>query len=1112
MPGTSEGTPNTLHLQLLGPPAWHRPGGTTQPLAARDAAWLAVLALDGAQPRERIGAWLWPQASTRQVGDSLRQRLFQLRRSTGHAVVESGPMLRLADGVTVDLQVDPLLAEGSLLAGCDLGPLEELQAWLQAARDRIAIRQTQAWAGEAAQCETRGDLAAAVALCERIVAMRPATEHAWRRLMRLHWLQGDRAAAVGAFERFEQQVCREHGLRPSAETLTLLETVERADPQASADPGAAHALPPALLRPPRLVGRDQPLAAARAAWAAGRPVLLLADGGLGKSRLLEALLESPALMTRARPGDADQPYSTLTTWLSQALDRFAPPLPGPVRGELARLLPALGPAPEGEADQRRLWQAVESALAGCVAQGLRSWALDDLHLADAASLELLRWLLGSERLGGLYGAFAARPPAAGPSGLSTRSTADVASALGDTQRLERLWLDPLTPAQVGDLLQSLALPDWSDLTATRLQTLYRHTGGQPFLLLETLKSLVIAGESSAQGAGDGPLPLPPAVDALIGQRLAGLPPTALALMQVLSVAGGQLRLAVAARALQQPLPSMAEAWSVLAAAQLVQTSGDVAHDLVRECVLRALPAATRQAWHLALATAMADEPGVEPAVAASHWQAAQQWPRAALAWRQAAAAASRAGRLGEWETLLLQAAAAHREAGETDAALDDHIDALTARSLKAGPAAVAGDLTRLLAEGHHGEARARLLMLQGTLAFNQMRLGEVMQLASAALDQASEGTRTHQQARLMHGRAAAMSGQHQQALASLREACDAAQALAQPEPQLEALGTLAHALHGARQRAEAVACQRRALQVARRHSGRFHQAECAANLAVLLLTAGEVDAVVDAADEALAGFAAMAINDAPSAVMALSMRARAWAHQGRLASAVHSLEPLAQPGTAGLAGAMARTGLAQLLLWLGWPRKALAVLDGDDALAPLNLRVQAALVRAAAGAPGAVATLQSLGAAQPALRDDGLVYREWSRWDPPAQAAERLDRLAAAELAAGAPATARSLRVRAVACRRALDAQRAASEARALMEELEAVTAPQTGLHAGTNPPEVWKTLALALQPVHPRLAARAAARAKAWVGAAELPPGARRDALMRSPAAAPRTPPTAPR
>jgi hypothetical protein len=85
-------------------------------------------------------------------------------------------------------------------------------------------------------------------------------------------------------------------------------------------------------------------------------VLLLADGGLGKSRLLEALLhdEGPAVLARARPGDAASPYGTMVTWLGQARDRFAPALAPPVRDELARLLPALGQPPQGEADQRRL--------------------------------------------------------------------------------------------------------------------------------------------------------------------------------------------------------------------------------------------------------------------------------------------------------------------------------------------------------------------------------------------------------------------------------------------------------------------------------------------------------------------------------------------------------------------------------------------------------------------------------------------------------------------------------------------------------------------------------------------------------------------------------------
>ena len=143
MPGIRTGAPDTLYIQLFGAPRWSRPGAEPQPLAAPDAALLAVLAQDGAQPRERVGAWLWPTASTRQVGVSLRQRLFQLRRATGHAVVDSGPLLQLAAGLQVDLQADPLLAEGELLAGCDLGPLDDLDRWLQAARERTAIRQAQ---------------------------------------------------------------------------------------------------------------------------------------------------------------------------------------------------------------------------------------------------------------------------------------------------------------------------------------------------------------------------------------------------------------------------------------------------------------------------------------------------------------------------------------------------------------------------------------------------------------------------------------------------------------------------------------------------------------------------------------------------------------------------------------------------------------------------------------------------------------------------------------------------------------------------------------------------------------------------------------------------------
>ncbi|MBN8506666.1 MAG: hypothetical protein J0L58_19545 [Burkholderiales bacterium] len=283
-----------IHIQLLGRPCW-RPGSEAgaltagQALAPRDAALLALLALDGSVARDRVAAWLWPESTDQARANlSLRQRLFKLRRDCGHALIETGHTLQLATGVVVDLHQQPLATDEPLLAGLDFSEFEALGAWVDAARQGIGRRQADALAGEAASLEAQGRLAAAMLLCERILARWPATEHVWRRLMRLHWLRADRAAAIACFERFELQVCREWGLRPSSETLDLLARIEFDEAGASLDggPGALREsapLPDSLQHPPRLIGRDAELTALAQAWAQRQAVLLLAHrvSGLG---------------------------------------------------------------------------------------------------------------------------------------------------------------------------------------------------------------------------------------------------------------------------------------------------------------------------------------------------------------------------------------------------------------------------------------------------------------------------------------------------------------------------------------------------------------------------------------------------------------------------------------------------------------------------------------------------------------------------------------------------------------------------------------------------------------------------------------------------------------
>ena len=86
-----------VHICLLDAPRLVVPGGTEYPFERKDAALLAMLALDGPTPREKLAALLWPDTLESQARTNLRQRLFRLRRqAAGDLVLDRGG-LRLVD-------------------------------------------------------------------------------------------------------------------------------------------------------------------------------------------------------------------------------------------------------------------------------------------------------------------------------------------------------------------------------------------------------------------------------------------------------------------------------------------------------------------------------------------------------------------------------------------------------------------------------------------------------------------------------------------------------------------------------------------------------------------------------------------------------------------------------------------------------------------------------------------------------------------------------------------------------------------------------------------------------------------------------------------------------
>jgi DNA-binding SARP family transcriptional activator len=213
-------------LELTGVPV-ARVAGHRLPLAAPDALMLAWLALEGPTSRERLAVLLWPHSDAEAARNALRQRLFRLRKQVGAELVQ--PQAANASLLALALEIVHDLAAGSpVLGSMEAHDSPELQAWLtvrRAAQQAQSREQTEA---RIEALEAVGQFAAALPLALGLLQEHPLSEDAHRRVMRLHYLRGDRSASLLAFDQCEQMLKHEVGTQPSALTLDLLRTIESA--------------------------------------------------------------------------------------------------------------------------------------------------------------------------------------------------------------------------------------------------------------------------------------------------------------------------------------------------------------------------------------------------------------------------------------------------------------------------------------------------------------------------------------------------------------------------------------------------------------------------------------------------------------------------------------------------------------------------------------------------------------------------------------------------------------------------------------------------------------------------------------------------------------------
>lgn len=360
----------------------------------------------------------------------------------------------------------------------------------------------------------------------------------------------------------------------------------------------------------------------------GALVQAVGEAGIGKSRLLEELLGRAtergylALSGRASEFEADVPFSvwvdalgaTVREMEAEQLDQ----VDEPYRRELAAVFPTLAPADAvplaalAATERFRLHRGIAVLLATLAADRPLVLALDDLHWADSASIEVLLHLIEHPPGPGVLLALGYRPRQL-RSGLA-RALEDTAQRAG-----ERLELKPLSLEETTQLLPP-------QLAEPSRRHLFELSGGNPFYLDQLLRA-TDQGEPPAAADRGSTGTVPAAVASATARELATLSEQARRVLEGAAVAGDRFDPALAAAAAEisrdQVLPVIDE----LAGRDIVRSTNPqpadgperfrFRHPLLHRAVYQEAPAAWRLGAHARVARALADR-GAPPAVRAHH--------------------------------------------------------------------------------------------------------------------------------------------------------------------------------------------------------------------------------------------------------------------------------------------------------------------------------------------------------------------------------------------------------------------------------------------------------------------------------------------------------------
>lgn len=660
-----------LQMRLLGELTVLKDGEPCAlPPSKKARALLCYLATTGrAHRRDRLATLLWEQAADPRA--SLRWTLTKLRgvvnegverieadRDQVHfipresqldlAAVDEAVSSGLADAELDELRALADTFRGELLEGVELSDHLEFQAWLVAERERIRLQHVAVLTELLTRLSDVDDAASrdeAIDVARRLTRIDPLRETTHATLLRLQLAAGRRREAELTLES-ARRIFRDLRGGPPRE----VEGIWRRHGRAAAPSEAAAVAPeprPVVTRtePPGvepMVGRvaeRKRLESALQGATAGKfaAVLVVAEAGLGKTRLLEELHRTArdkgatVLEARTYESGEDRAFAPWIDLLEQ-VDASVRETGGE---DLAPLLSSAS-APrstDAELGRTRMFDAVDRVLADVAADAPLVLSIDDAQWLDPASSSLLTFVARRCASRRVLCVLAAR----GGELHDNEAVVRLLRALRRDRVVDELELGPLSADEIAELTHGV-------VDAAAHERLARDSAGNPLYALELAR---------AHAADPGREVLPASVRDLIRERVEPLSTAATEVLRWAAVLGAQADLRTLQAVTRSDSEEQLDALEQLQRHALVHLSSSRAgeagvqftHELVRRAVYDDLSPPRRSLMHLRVAEVLTEYEDAQGQIAAQVARHAQLAGDSAMAVRACIGAGRRCNRL-----------------------------------------------------------------------------------------------------------------------------------------------------------------------------------------------------------------------------------------------------------------------------------------------------------------------------------------------------------------------------------------------------------------------------------------------------------------------------------